>query len=185
VKVAGKKFADAAGNDNKEAASTTLSVRTVASQATSGNDLWRGTQAADTFDGLGGNDSLAGEAGNDTLASSAGENSLDGGEGNDALTRGPGNESLQGGAGDDTLVGAPVTILCRVAQAMPPQSLTVLMPTTASRRSTGARAVRAQATGSMQTREQPAATRFRTMWSSYYSPTDATPLKGANPPRPH
>jgi Ca2+-binding RTX toxin-like protein len=76
-------------------------------QPTGGDDLLRGTPAADKIFGLGGDDVLLGLGAGDVLDGGAGSDSLDGGSGKDTLRGGRGNDTLTGGAGDDTLIGGP------------------------------------------------------------------------------
>ncbi|MFT3960123.1 beta strand repeat-containing protein [Propionivibrio sp.] len=72
---------------------------------TDGNDVVRGTIAAETLNGGLGNDTLNGAAGNDVLLGGDGADSLYGEAGNDTLNGGLGNDMLDGGVGDDTLDG--------------------------------------------------------------------------------
>lgn len=67
------------------------------SAALQGNDLIRGSSAADILIGEGGNDLIYGMSGDDILL---------GGDGNDTLIGGPGNDTLSGGAGLDYAVYA-------------------------------------------------------------------------------
>lgn len=83
------------------------------------DDIYSGTNQADTIYGEGGNDTLGsstaplgngddyidGGTGNDTLYGGNGADTLLGGEGNDTLLGGNGPDTLIGGAGDDTLTG--------------------------------------------------------------------------------
>ena len=78
----------------------------VAGAPTEGDDVLRGTEIGDLFDGRGGNDRLLGRGGDDTLIGGAGDDVLDGGAGNDVL-RGGGaigwnNEVYDGYAEGDT-----------------------------------------------------------------------------------
>lgn len=72
----------------------------------SGNDILRGTAAADRILGGNGNDTLYGFAGNDVLDGQNGNDTLIGGSGNDTLSGGAGNDTLVGGLGNDTLTGS-------------------------------------------------------------------------------
>jgi Ca2+-binding RTX toxin-like protein len=81
---------------------------------TAGNDVIRGTAAANTIDGGGGNDricggggtdTLIGGAGNDRLLGEAGVDTLNGGIGNDVLIGGNHADRLNGQSGNDTLNG--------------------------------------------------------------------------------
>ena len=67
-----------------------------------GNDVLRGSSAANVLDGGGGNDTLVGNGGNDTLSGGAGDDSLSGGAGADILDGGTGADSMAGGTGNDT-----------------------------------------------------------------------------------
>ena len=81
---------------------------------TLGNDILRGTGAADNLMGLAGNDQLIGAggfdwamggAGRDTLYGNAGNDYLLGSGGNDRVIGGRGNDTLSGGGGQDTVNG--------------------------------------------------------------------------------
>ncbi|WP_421707251.1 right-handed parallel beta-helix repeat-containing protein [Algihabitans sp.] len=68
-----------------------------------GDNVFIGTDAAESIEGLGGNDILRGGGGNDSLSGGSGDDQLFGEAGNDVLRGGPGNDLLDGGAGVDTV----------------------------------------------------------------------------------
>ncbi len=70
-----------------------------------GDTEFKGTNAADTFDGGFGNDELNGRDGDDKLFGNYGDDELEGGNGNDTLDGGVGNDELEGGKGNDILDG--------------------------------------------------------------------------------
>jgi Ca2+-binding RTX toxin-like protein len=70
-----------------------------------GDTNYKGTSAADTFDGGFGNDQLYGGLGDDTLHGNYGDDGIYGGKGNDKLDGGVGNDKLDGGEGDDSILG--------------------------------------------------------------------------------
>ncbi|MGJ8624820.1 MAG: calcium-binding protein [Yoonia sp.] len=72
---------------------------------TSGDDLVRLGDDADTFSGGDGDDSIDGGAGDDILAGNADDDTLDGGLGEDLLYGGVGSDVLNGEASNDTLYG--------------------------------------------------------------------------------
>ncbi len=72
---------------------------------TSGNDLRRGTAAADVILGLAGDDRLFGDAGNDIVFGGSGDDFVFGEEGNDILFGGTRDDRLSGGLGNDFLFG--------------------------------------------------------------------------------
>lgn len=78
------------------------------------DDVFVGSNGADSLSGGGGNDRLDGGngadvldggTGNDVLTGGFGQDSLSGGDGDDSLDGGTGADLLQGGAGDDDLSG--------------------------------------------------------------------------------
>lgn len=73
---------------------------------TTGDDILRGTEFSDLFDGQGGNDRLLGRGGNDRLYGGVGNDLLDGGTGNDQLHGQAGSDTYRFGLGDgqDTIV---------------------------------------------------------------------------------
>jgi Ca2+-binding RTX toxin-like protein len=74
---------------------------------TTGNDVIRGTNAADTINGRGGNDHICGANGTDTLRGGGNNDRLFGDAGNDTLRGGSGNDRLDGGPQTDTCNGGP------------------------------------------------------------------------------
>lgn len=70
-----------------------------------GNDVLRGTSAAETIDGVDGNDTIEGRDGNDILSGGLGIDTLLGGGGSDQLKGDAGNDTLDGGIGEDRLEG--------------------------------------------------------------------------------
>ena len=68
-----------------------------------GDNVFIGTDAAESIEGLGGNDILRGGGGNDSLSGGSGDDQLFGEAGNDVLRGGPGNDLLDGGTGVDTV----------------------------------------------------------------------------------
>ncbi len=81
---------------------------------TAGDDVWEGTDGAETVFGLGGDDRmcaldgadvLSGGAGNDLLDAGAGDDGVMGGADADVLHGGPGVDTMDGEDGTDTLYG--------------------------------------------------------------------------------
>ncbi|WP_162906485.1 calcium-binding protein, partial [Algihabitans albus] len=68
-----------------------------------GDNVFIGTDAAESIEGLGGNDILRGGGGNDSLSGGDGDDQLFGEAGNDILRGGAGNDLLDGGEGIDTV----------------------------------------------------------------------------------
>jgi hypothetical protein len=88
---------------------------------TTGNDVMKGTAAAETFLSLGGNDKILSEGGKDTICAGPGKDAVKGGGGKDTLKGGPsgdrlagqgGNDNLRGQGGSDRLHGGPGTDRC-------------------------------------------------------------------------
>ncbi len=73
----------------------------MAFEPTTGDDIFKGTSAADAVTGLAGRDVLRGQGGNDRLYGGAGSDTIDGGAGNDLIMGGKGVDTLYGGAGND------------------------------------------------------------------------------------
>ncbi len=69
------------------------------------NDVFRGGDEPEWFDGLTGDDDIRGEGGNDTLMGGNGNDRISGGFGEDLLYGGPGNDTITGDAGFDTIYG--------------------------------------------------------------------------------
>nr|WP_309502419.1 hypothetical protein [uncultured Roseovarius sp.] len=69
------------------------------------NDVFRGGDAAESFDGQAGEDDIRGEGGNDTLMGGGGNDRISGGFGEDLLYGGPGQDTITGDAGFDTIHG--------------------------------------------------------------------------------
>ncbi|XWN30460.1 MAG: calcium-binding protein [Devosia sp.] len=69
------------------------------------DDIARGGNGADTFNGLTGNDSLVGQGGKDTLNGEEGTDTLRGGDGADSLSGGEGDDFLKGNDGGDEMSG--------------------------------------------------------------------------------
>ncbi len=80
---------------------TTAAMRS----GSAGNDVFRGTNWIDLYDGAGGNDLIYGNGGNDQLRGGAGNDVVDGGTGNDSLWGDAGDDRLLGGDGNDTVDG--------------------------------------------------------------------------------
>ena len=101
----------------KFADSTVWSLATILAKlytGTAGNDVLRGTTAAEAINGGSGDDYLNGADGddivnggdgNDSLFGEDGDDSLNSGIGNDYLIGGDGNDTMDGGTGNDTLGG--------------------------------------------------------------------------------
>lgn len=77
---------------------------------TAGNDIYAGTNQADTINGGAGDDILGTDSpdkegnGNDVIDGGEGNDTLYGGNGDDTLIGGPGDDILKGGNGADTFV---------------------------------------------------------------------------------
>lgn len=105
---------DIRGTEGNDIIDFSLSSEAVGIHALAGDDLVRGSQAADTIDGGAGNDRIGGRGGDDTISGGYGQDLLfgeggndvlDGGAENDTLYGGEGNDILRGGLGDDRLFG--------------------------------------------------------------------------------
>ena len=66
------------------------------------NDILKGDQADNTFEGGSGNDTLEGYGGDDTLEGGEGIDTIEGGDGDDTLEGGADADKIDGGAGNDT-----------------------------------------------------------------------------------
>lgn len=74
-------------------------------QMRAGNDVFRGSERAETVFGADGNDTIQGNGGNDVLNGERADDSMSGGEGLDRLLGGGGSDILAGDGGDDSLAG--------------------------------------------------------------------------------
>ncbi len=81
-----------------------LSTSSTPCVPTAGNDLFLGTQFADTCSLGAGNDQLQGKEGNDLLHGDDGADTVIGGKNNDSVYGDAGNDNVRGGDGDDPLV---------------------------------------------------------------------------------
>ena len=82
-----------------------------------GDNVLRGTLAADQISGLGGNDTLAGLSGRDTVSGGAGVDRISGGEGRDSLSGGDGNDVIFGYGAADAVAGSANITVTRIGQA--------------------------------------------------------------------
>lgn len=80
-------------------------IRSLVLVPTSGDDVLRGYETADTIAGGEGNDTLHGQGGDDTLLGQDGADTAYGGSGDDTIIGGAGNDVLHGEAGSDLLNG--------------------------------------------------------------------------------
>lgn len=77
----------------------------LASFASSGDDVIKGTAGADRINARAGDDRVSGHAGDDVLIGSSGDDRLSGNDGADRLRGGDGTDRLIGGDGDDVMDG--------------------------------------------------------------------------------
>ena len=81
-----------------------VGVGTIRDADLSGNNLLKGTNAADILFGGSGRDTIQGLGGNDRLDGGTGNDRIDGGLGNDTIWGGSGTDTMTGGDGGDSFV---------------------------------------------------------------------------------
>jgi Ca2+-binding RTX toxin-like protein len=83
-----------------------VTVASLVTGPSAGNDTLNGTPGNDSLSGLAGNDSLLGQGGADTLLGGDGNDTLNGGTGNDKMTGGTGNDLYYADSPSDVITEA-------------------------------------------------------------------------------